>query len=50
MDLGNALQKFKAAGKKEEWFQCIQAIYADDKDAAEGHLLEFRREMKKEPL
>lgn len=44
MDLEQALNKFKNAGKYTEWFQCIQALYEEGKD---DFLSEFRREMKK---
>ena len=47
MNIEDALVKFRAAGKKEEWFQCIQAMYERDKEAAEKYIPEFRREMKR---
>lgn len=48
MNLDEALGRFRRAGKREEWFQCIQAIYQEKGEAhAEGYLFEFRREMKK---
>ena len=46
MDLRNALLKFKAAGKRVEWFQCVQALYEEWKDY--DTVLEFRREIKKQ--
>ena len=47
MNLDEALGRFRRAGKREEWFQCIQAIYAEDKAKGSEYIPEFRREMKK---
>lgn len=44
MDIRNAMLKFRAAGKKEEWFQCVQALYEEGED----HVGEFRSEIKRQ--
>ena len=43
MDLHSALEKYKAAGRREEWYQCVQALYEEGEDVVS----EFRREIKK---
>lgn len=44
MDLENALLKFRAANKKDEWFQCVQALYEEEKKT--GYVRDFRKAMR----
>ncbi len=45
MDLKEALERYKNAGKVTEWYQCVAALYEEEKNSE--RVLEFRREMKK---